>query len=167
MLTILASVLAWFMSIWHKLESLDRRGPQLRKCLNKIWLYAGLQGILLISEWWGRMQSIVGNASPVLVILDSKRRQIEQSIENKTVGHGGVLHGLSISFCLHVPDPAWIPCLTSFDDEHCCGKGSQKYPFLNKLFWLWCFTTEIETVTKTAGMRKLFPRSFDLYLLND
>lgn len=38
-------VLARFMSAWHKIESSERRKPQLRKGSQKIGLEAGLQGI--------------------------------------------------------------------------------------------------------------------------
>jgi hypothetical protein len=49
-----------FMSIWHKLELSERRGPQLIICLHKIGLQAGLYGISLISNLGVRAQPIVG-----------------------------------------------------------------------------------------------------------
>ena len=85
------------MSTGHGLESLQRKETQLRKCLHEIDLAVS---IFLISDQWGRAlgraQSIVGGATPGLVVLGSIRKQAEQASKQH-------LHGLYISCCLQVP----------------------------------------------------------------
>ena len=67
-------MLAGFVSTWYKLESSDRKEPQLKKCLYKIQL----QGIFSIIDQKEKAQPIVGGAIPGLVVLGSIRKQAEQ-----------------------------------------------------------------------------------------
>jgi len=48
-------VLAGVLSAQHKLESSEKREPQLRKLLHQI----GLWGVFLIDDWWKRAQPTV------------------------------------------------------------------------------------------------------------
>lgn len=66
-----------FTSTWLKLQTTERREPQLRKWLHSNGLQANLKGIF-ISDQWGRVQNIVSGIIPELVVLGSMRKQAEQ-----------------------------------------------------------------------------------------
>lgn len=51
------------MSICHKLESFGKREPQLRKCPNRIDLWASLCCSFFISDWCRRAQATVRSAT--------------------------------------------------------------------------------------------------------
>ena len=64
-----------------QLESSERRGPQLRKCLYKVGLKVGLWcgEHFLNCDWYGKAQPTVGSAAPSLVVLGSVRKQAEEA----------------------------------------------------------------------------------------
>ena len=84
--------------------------------------------VFKISDWWGRVQPIVGGAIPELVVLAS----IRQAYEKKPVSSTPLwpLHQLlPLGSC-----PVWVPVQTSSsDDEQQCGSVSQINPFLPNL----------------------------------
>lgn len=85
-----------------KLETSERREPQLMKCLHEIHQW----GIFSIINQWRMVQLIERGSIPVLVALGSIRREVEQVIWNKPVSSTppGHLHQLlSPGFC-----PGWI-----------------------------------------------------------
>ena len=65
------------------------------------------------------MGEAVGGAIPGLVGPGSikKESRLSKPVSNIT-------HGLCISSCLQGPALAWVPVLTSFDDELWCGSVS-------------------------------------------
>ena len=98
----------WFgVSTWHKLESSERKEPQLRKCFFEIQLW----GIFSISDQWRRAQPVVSGAIPGLVVLGSIRRQVEQATWSKAVSSTSpwLLHQL-------LP-PGSFPVLISWPDS--------------------------------------------------
>ena len=112
-----------FMSTWLKLESSERREPQLRKCLHNIRQQARLKGIFLFSDQWGCVQPIVGSVIPGLVVLNSMRKQNEQGIKSKPVS---ITPPWSLHQFLTAADFCFsrVPILASFSDV------VQVYPFL-------------------------------------
>jgi hypothetical protein len=55
------------------------------KMPSRLRLQASLEGIFLISNWWGRSQFIMGGFIPALVVLASIRKQAEQATRSKPV----------------------------------------------------------------------------------
>ena len=77
--------LCWLFSITAKI--IKEKGPSvgtLKKCLHNSTLQARLYDIFLISDWRVWAQSMVGGATPRLV-LDSMRKQTEQTMESQPV----------------------------------------------------------------------------------
>lgn len=65
----------WFsMPAWHRLESSQKKEPQLRK--TPPWDTA-VRHFFSISDWWGRAQPMVGVFIPWLVVLGFIREQAE------------------------------------------------------------------------------------------
>jgi hypothetical protein len=96
----LYSVLAGFVSTWHRLELSQRKELQLKKCLHEIQLW----DIFSISDQ--EEGPLVGGTISRLVVLGSIRGQAEQARGSKPVTS---LHGLCISSC-------YLTCLSSSSD---------------------------------------------------
>ena len=64
-----------FMSTWHKLESSEKKEPQLSYCPYQIGLWANLWCIFLIDNWWGRAHITVSGAVPGLLVLLKKKKK--------------------------------------------------------------------------------------------
>ena len=134
------SAASWLRN-WHKLE-LSRREHKLRKYLKIL-----LRDLFLISDWWGRTQPIVGGAIPGSWVLSESRlsKPWRESLPQWP------LHQLMSPTSY----PAWVPFLTSFDDEVWCESVSWTNPFLPKFLWSWCSITAIVTLAKTCCSNSL------------
>lgn len=108
------------MSVGHKLKSLERREPQLRKC--KSARHSS-------NDCWQRAQPIVGDVTPGLIVLGFVTKQPAQAMKNKPVSS-------TPPWPLH---PIWVPGLTYFDDVQCCGRESQMNPFYSNLLLVMVF----------------------------
>jgi hypothetical protein len=80
----------------------ERREPQLRKCLHRTGVQAGLDGIFLVSDGWWRAQPIVGGTIPGLATLSSIRKKLRKPWETTRQSTAHSCHGLCVSFGLQV-----------------------------------------------------------------
>ena len=140
-------MVCWLV-LCHRLEPFGKRGPQLSKYLHQIGLRTKMwafscsttdvgepSSLWAVPSWAGgpRFCKKAGWAS-------HKEKVIEQQPP----------------WPLHQPlppgsCPAWVPVLTSFNDEQCCGSISLINPFYANLLWSWCFITAIEALTGTSS----------------
>jgi hypothetical protein len=144
---VLPSMLVSCMSTWHKLESLEIREPQMRKCLHNIQLRS--------TCLMGRAQPIVGGAIPGLVVLDSVRKQAEQAMGSNPV---------SSMAPTSAPAPRFLFCLSSWPDflgwRTVIWKYNPNKPYSPHLtFWSWFCITAIETLTKRLSICGGWPRA--------
>lgn len=97
----------YFLLTWHKLESCEKMGPQLRDCRNQIVPCAYPWSIFLIDNWCGEAAlSAVGNDTPAQVILGRIGEQDETIMgSNKPVA------ALFLLWSVLQPLP-WLPLLT-------------------------------------------------------
>jgi hypothetical protein len=117
------------MPTWHKLESSERREPQLINYLHKTAGKPG--GHFLVID--------VGGPSPLWVVpsLYFIRKQTEQATGSKAVTRTfhGSLHRL---LCPH-SSPVCVLVLTSFDDEQQCGGVKEINPSFPNLLLVMVF----------------------------
>jgi hypothetical protein len=120
------------VSIWHHLESKERKESQLRM---PPWDPA-VRHILISDQWWGA-QTIMGGAIPRLVVLGSIRKQAKQAMGSRSIR--SPLRGLCISSCLHVSTLfeflSWLPLAI----EQQCGSVSWINPFFPYLLLVTVF----------------------------
>jgi hypothetical protein len=136
----LGSVWDSFISIWPKLWPSKRREPQLRKCPHKSQLWESLEGIFLISDWWGRGYDGWCHpwaGGPGFYRKAGRANHGEQASKQHPPWP---LHKLLPPGSCHV----WVLVLTSFNEELWCGSVSQINPFLPKMLCSWCFTMAVE-----------------------
>jgi hypothetical protein len=115
------SVLAGFVSTWHKLELSQRKG----KCVHEIQLW----GIFSISDQGGKAPC--GWGHPWAGSLGFYKRAGWAS-QGKQASKQ---HPSMASASAPASWPAWVPVLTSFSDEQQCGSVSGINPFLPIAFW--------------------------------
>lgn len=73
------TVLANFMSAWHKQKPFGNQEPLLRKHPYQTGQWTSMWGILLTGNWCGRVKPIVGGDSPGQVVLGCIRKPNEQA----------------------------------------------------------------------------------------
>ena len=118
-------VLANFMSAWHRLESSERREPQLRNISKDLAVGH------FLSNRWRRAQPTVGGAIPGLVVLCSIRTRLSSCGKEASKQRlPWSLYQILLSGSCSV----WIPVLTSLDDEQWYGGVSQINPFSTACF---------------------------------
>lgn len=88
-----------------KLKSLERKEPQLRKCLHEIKPVGHF-----LSYSCGRLQSTVGGATSGQVVLVSIKKQAEQAKVTESVSNIPLRPA-------SVPGPKVQPCLSSYPDS--------------------------------------------------
>ena len=74
------SIVASFISTWHKLESLGRRNLKWENAPPG-WPWVNLLGISLTREWYGRAQFSMGSTILLLVIMGVIREEIGNRTE--------------------------------------------------------------------------------------
>lgn len=132
------SVLDSFFSAWHGIDSLKRRKPQLRKCFCTILVKEVLYIIFLISDCWGRAQTIVVSDLPGKVVLSYIRKEVKQEWEKSSKQHPSM-----VSVSAHIS--RFLPCLSPHPDVIWWWMVIWKYklnkPFLPwHVFWSWSLT---------------------------
>lgn len=129
---IVLCVLVGFMSLWHKLESSERREPQLRKCLHKIH-----KGICLVID--GEAQPIVGGHIPGCLVFVSIAARLERDWDGKGSWQSGAkeYHKVIFSIAAHSPAPGkGFPSVTTLP---CSGSGGfpQSSCYISALLCSW------------------------------
>jgi hypothetical protein len=94
------------MSTGHKLNSSERREPQLRQCLHKIRLQSSLLVIFLVIDVRGA-QPIVGGVIPKLVVLGGIRKKAEQATREQANRQHSSMASASATAS------RFLPCLSS------------------------------------------------------
>lgn len=82
--------------VWKEMTSVENKPHQ-------IGLWASLLDIFFVDDWCERAQITVGCATPGLVILNARRTQAEQGIEEQDGKQHLPTHALCFSACLQVP----------------------------------------------------------------
>lgn len=128
---------------WSVLMSTSHRLMSLGRSLN--WESAPTRfayrhtSVAFLSAWSGRAQSTVGDTTPRQEVLECIRKEAEQASKY----HNSMT---SVQFPLPRSPPDFLAWLTSL---MVLQTKVNKTLFFPSCFWLWCFTTATETLTKT------------------